>query len=142
MKRRVAEMSGDCPMDSMKVAEVGSGGDRANVDACGRTFFCRMIYTVYGQHVIGRAECEETLQSQDRAARALTKVSSDDVIARLAFEAKCEAAQVAVASKADGSATGGDAYRMTACGKPYLCVTSPGRIECKLDPSDVAAAPK
>jgi hypothetical protein len=92
---------------------------------CGREWACRSWLESYGASY-GRSH-EECTETQASNAETLRQV----VLDRLALETSCPAEQVSITKEADWSRGGEKAYRMTACGKAYVCTTAAGRTDCK-----------
>lgn len=113
-----------CTWGQVEVA--GGGGEGPWQATCdGRSYLCRprMLYagSLYAR---AEAECEETEASKAAVYRQV-------VLDRLSLETGCAPELVAVTKEADWSRGGEKAYRMTACGKAYVCTTAAGRTDCK-----------
>lgn len=91
----------------------------------GRSYVCRPRYDAVAPTVAApQIVCEETAESE---AETLRRVAVD----RLALETGCPAEQIAVTQAAEWGRGRERAFRLTACGRPYVCTTAPGRTDCK-----------
>ena len=106
-----------CPADSITVVErQASPGDTRpmlhwRADGCGRQYDCS------GNRMA--TECAETASSEEQSLESL-------VVDRLALETGCAAANISVVSRASWTTGRERAYRLTACGRAYVCNAAPG----------------
>jgi hypothetical protein len=91
---------------------------------CDRTFNCSLYVAAAGSGLPDRTDCRETAGSE---SQTLGRV----VVDRLSIETGCPPEKIAVVNQASWSRGTETAYRMTACGKPYVCTTSAKGTDCK-----------
>jgi hypothetical protein len=116
----------ECPSDQIEVGEHTVSGIGTNsvvtsfpATGCGRSYVCE--YPSWSKV----ARCTETGASQARSTRHL-------VVDRLALDTGCPPEQIAVVRESAWNRGGEQAYRMTACGKAYVCASAPGQVtSCK-----------
>jgi hypothetical protein len=118
-----------CPEDQVAISAYSTGAAglspmRWTASGCGREFAC--TYWVPGSNGLPpeRKDCKETPSSEARTFRRV-------VVDRLALETGCAPEQIAIVSQSEWSRGTETAYRMSACGKPYVCTTAAGRTDCK-----------
>jgi hypothetical protein len=112
-------------MSTLSCREVVAGQPNENgviaAKGCDREVRCAVRY--YGPRH-GRMECLETEESEQRTLRKL-------VVDRLSLETSCPTQQVSITEQANWTRGTEHAYRLSACGKPYVCTTAAGRTDCK-----------
>jgi len=110
-----------CPESSL---EVGLDGWPYGWTAsgCKRAWSCTTPHDNPGAP--SQTTCTETQESR-------AETETDVVVDRLALETGCDRKAVKVVSQAAWSRAGEKAYRLDACGRPYVCTTAPGRTDCK-----------
>lgn len=69
-------------------------------------------------------KCEESSQSRKRTTRLVVRD-------RLSIETGCPKEKVSIIRTSEWKNGTETAYRMTACGKTYVCIHASGRINCK-----------
>lgn len=118
----VAAITG-CPSSDARPHTVGeinrAGVGVFTASICDRDFTC----TTSGR-VNLEAECSETKQSVETTNQKV-------VVDRLQLETGCDRKEIRIVSDADWGRGTERAYRMTACGTPFVCTTAPGRTDCK-----------
>lgn len=90
---------------------------------CDRNFDCTSRVN-RSADIVEESVCMETATSKEHTAR---KVAFD----RLVIETGCPAANVQFVDQSEWVAGTERAYRLSACGKPYVCTTAAGRTECR-----------
>ncbi len=128
LKRSTAPDVG-CPEDQVVISsyEQGAAGmypSRWTATGCGREWRCELHVGSATSGSVSRQACTETAASNAETLRQV-------VLDRLSLETGCAPELVAVTKEADWSRGGEKAYRMTACGKAYVCTTAAGRTDCK-----------
>lgn len=111
------------------VKEGDSYGYLTPVSGCERDFLCVVSAS-------GSAECDETRESSRQTDM---RVSTD----LLSVETACPKEQITVSQESEWVVGMRRAFRLTACGKPYVCSAAPGYVACKEPLADSArqAAP-
>lgn len=113
-----------CTWSDTKVSEAGTW--EPWIASCeGRSYICRAVTVgLSTAYESTKVTCEETEASKAAVHRQV-------VTDRLALETSCPTSKIEITREADWSRGGEKAYRMTACGKPYVCTTAAGRTDCK-----------
>ncbi len=102
---------------------------------CDRDFSCRGVFdSVRRKLTMVGATCEEFSGSIERTSR---KVAVD----RLAVETSCPAKDIQIGEATAWIRGSERAYRLSACGKAYVCTTASGRTDCKGALAEEAPAP-
>lgn len=118
-----------CSADRVEISDyrggmAGSHPTRWRAVACGREYRCAYYANAEHSGMAARTECEETGRSKQATYQKI-------VVDRLALETGCPKDQVEIQSQADWSRDTETAFRLSACGKPYVCTTAKGRTDCK-----------
>ena len=118
-----------CPEDQVVITNYVQGAagmypSTWTAEGCGREWRCELHVGSAKSGSISRQACTETAASNAETLRQV-------VLDRLSLETGCAPELVAVVKEADWSRGGEKAYRMTACGKAYVCTTAAGRTDCK-----------
>jgi hypothetical protein len=88
---------------------------------CDRVAMCGALQT--SEFEI-ETECKETDESHHRTIK---KIVTD----RLALETNCPKERVTIEKEMDWRRGSEEAFRMRACGRPFVCTTADGRTDCK-----------
>lgn len=119
----VATMTGCAAVDTRIV---GTGKSTFTASNCGRDFSCDAEWdSVRREMKIVGAHCREDPASAERTA---LKIAID----RLSVETGCSAEVVKLGGTTSWTRGSERAYRLIACGKPYVCTTAVGRTDCKV----------
>lgn len=127
LQKQAAGLTG-CRAEEIEISDYQGGAAGLSsstyvATGCGRRYYCS--HWVAGYNGGGdRAECRETAASHAASLREL-------VVDRLSLETGCPAEQIEMNQQARWTRGTETAYRLTACGKPYICSTAAGRTECK-----------
>ena len=102
---------------------------------CDRIFDCTLLITSGGPFM-PTPKCTEREASKEATTRKV-------VTERLALETGCSAEQIKIVQASAWKAGTEQAYRLDACGSPYLCTSAAGRVDCKaaIVPAAAPAAP-
>lgn len=110
----------ECPHPDKKC----TGWDSRWIAACsadGRVYKCWFPENRRGEEV----DCEETAESYERT---ITRIAID----RLALETGCAKEKIKILSRTQWTRGMEQAYRMNACGRIFICTSSPRGTNCKL----------
>lgn len=105
------------------VAKERDGTATFGADLCGRQFKCVSQVNRH-KEITEATACTEFPESAERTARLVA-------VDRLALETNCPAREIKMSDTTAWARGGERAYRMTACGKSYVCTTAANRTDCK-----------
>lgn len=128
VRLKVSELT-SCPPSQIQVLGDPMGMSRQIARGCDREFDC----WVKGYGRVWNADCTEANASK-------SSMSERVVVDRLSLETDCPREQIRVTKRADWSRGDEKAFRLTACGLPYVCTTAPGRTDC--EPAKQVAVPE
>ncbi len=109
----------DCPASAIAVSSYEAVGYLGRWKAAceGREYLCSSKYG-------SLHKCSETPESERRTTLALLR-------SRLSLETGCPKERVIIVEVGEWQRGQEVAARLTACDKPYVCSTAPGRADCK-----------
>jgi len=109
----------------IRVLKPKDRGDSATFNAlyCGRDFTC-VSEVNSALEVTDRTECEETKESVERA-------TISDAISKLALETACPRIDIKIVDSVNTLRGTERSFRLTACGRAYVCDTADGRTDCR-----------